>query len=97
MFLNRQIMLALLFILCLQVSERQGGTMERKIICNKCGRELKVENGILKEDAFEARKEWGYFSGKDMTMHSFVICEDCYDRMIQDFVVPVSAEIVNEL
>lgn len=71
--------------------------MEKKIVCNKCGRELKMENGILKEDAFEARKEWGYFSRKDMTMHSFVICEDCYDKMIEGFAVPVEVESVNEL
>lgn len=71
--------------------------MKKKIICNQCGRELKMEDGILKEDAFEARKEWGYFSNKDMTMHAFVLCEECYDKMIKAFAIPVEVEQVNEL
>ncbi len=61
-----------------------------KIMCNACGRELKNENGILKEDAFEAVKEWGYFSKKDLEVHKFVICEECYDRMVMGFAIPVS-------
>lgn len=61
-----------------------------KIMCNVCGRELKNENGILKEDAFEAVKEWGYFSKKDLEVHKFVICEECYDRMVRKFAIPVT-------
>lgn len=57
--------------------------------CNVCGRNLKEENGILKEDMFEAVKEWGFFSKKDLEVHHFYICEECYDRMIKDFVIPV--------
>jgi Fe2+ or Zn2+ uptake regulation protein len=59
------------------------------ICCNSCGKVLKVENGILKEDAFEATKEWGYFSGRDMEVHQFNLCEECYDKMISQFVIPV--------
>ncbi|MCI8308025.1 MAG: hypothetical protein HFH14_08270 [Lachnospiraceae bacterium] len=61
-----------------------------KIMCNACGRELRNENGILMEDAFEAVKEWGYFSKKDLEVHKFVICEECYDRMVGGFAIPVS-------
>lgn len=35
-----------------------------RIFCNACGKELYMENNILKEDAFEAKKQWGYFSKK---------------------------------
>lgn len=45
------------------------------ICCNSCGKNFKVENGILKEDAFEATKEWGYFSERDMEVHHFNLCE----------------------
>lgn len=68
-----------------------------KISCNMCGRELKMEDGILKEDAFEAKKQWGYFSKKDAFLHSFVLCEDCYDRLTECFQIPPVITEVTEL
>ncbi len=62
---------------------------EDPICCNSCGKVLKVENGILKEDAFEATKEWGYFSRRDMEVHHFNLCEECYDKMISKFMIPI--------
>ena len=35
-----------------------------KIFCNACGKELKVDNGIPKEDFIRICKSWGYFSKK---------------------------------
>lgn len=67
--------------------------MENKIICNGCGRLFNVQNGILREDAFEGKKQWGYFSKRDGELHSFLLCEDCYDNMVQKFAV---APIVTE-
>lgn len=61
-----------------------------EMYCNVCGRQLEMENGILKEDVFEAAKEWGYFSNKDLEVHKFNICEDCYEEMISKFKIPVS-------
>ena len=69
----------------------------KEIICNVCGRKLRMENGILKEDAFEAKKQWGYFSGKDAVLHSFVLCEACYDEMVSRFQIPVDVSEVTEL
>ena len=62
---------------------------EIPISCNSCGKQLKFENGILKEDAFEATKEWGYFSERDMEVHHFNLCEECYDKLISEFQIPV--------
>lgn len=59
------------------------------LYCNCCGKVLKVENGILKEDAFEASKEWGYFSKRDMEVHHFNLCEECYEKMVSNFKIPV--------
>lgn len=59
------------------------------VLCNGCGKILKVENGILKEDAFEATKEWGYFSERDLEIHHFNLCEECYENMISEFKIPV--------
>lgn len=60
--------------------------------CNSCGKELKVENGILKEDAFEASKEWGYFSKRDMEIHHFNLCEECYEEIVSKFSIPVEVK-----
>lgn len=59
------------------------------IYCNLCGKSFKVENGILKEDAFEASKEWGYFSSRDTEVHHFNLCEECYEKLINGFQIPV--------
>ena len=73
---------------------------ERKlmqVVCNKCGREMKTENGDLREGCFSADAVFGYFSRKDGTVHHFDICEDCYDRMIAEFALPVEEETATEL
>jgi ribosomal-protein-alanine N-acetyltransferase len=62
------------------------------LYCNCCGKALKVENGILKEDAFEASKEWGYFSKRDMEVHHFNLCEECYENIVAKFKIPVEVE-----
>ena len=56
--------------------------------CNCCGKKIKIEQGIQKEDALEIMKNWGYFSGKDMERHSFLICESCYDKWVSGFAIP---------
>ena len=69
----------------------------KELFCNQCGKKLKMEHDILKEDAFEARKQWGYFSEKDAVLHSFVLCEKCYDEMVSHFTIPVQITEVTEL
>ncbi len=70
---------------------------QKEMLCNACGKALKIENGILKEDAFEAKKQWGFFSKKDATMHSFILCEQCYDKLMASFAIPPAVEEVTEL
>ena len=60
--------------------------------CNCCGKKIKTEREIQKEDVLEIRKDWGYFSGKDGERHCFLVCEACYDKWIADFVVPPAVE-----
>ena len=75
-------------------------TQDRKLIhavCNKCGRNLKVEDGYLKEGCFSAEAVFGYFIRKDGTTHRFDLCEDCYDDMISLFKVPVEEKEGTEL
>lgn len=72
--------------------------MEQKRMenCNGCGKNLKIENGILKEDIFEGKKSWGYFSTKDLAVDSFCLCEACYEEMVSNFKIPISRTLQTE-
>lgn len=72
-------------------------TERKTLFCNACGKKILMENGILKEDVFEGKKEWGFFSKKDAAMHSFLLCETCYDEMISRFAIPPTVAEVTEL
>ncbi len=61
-----------------------------QVVCNGCGRMLRVENGILKEGCFEGHQKFGFFSQKDGQEYAFDLCESCYDKMIATFMVPVT-------
>lgn len=61
----------------------------KDLYCNVCGKIIKMEHGILKEDVFEVSKEWGYFSSKDLEVHKFNICEDCYENIVATFKIPI--------
>ena len=67
------------------------------VICNRCKKELKVENGIVKEGCFHAEAAFGYFSKKDGIKHFFDLCEECYDKMIAGLAIPVEAEEMKEM
>lgn len=55
--------------------------------CNCCGRIMKLEKGIIMEGIFHVDYPWGYFSKKDGIIHSFDLCEECYDKWIDSFQV----------
>lgn len=67
------------------------------VLCNQCGKELEVENGIVKEGCFYGDMVWGYFSEKDGQKHHFDLCEDCYNKMVSRFKIPVQTTEENEL
>ena len=72
---------------------RQYKIQERKEveknICNKCGKEILVKNGVSEEDVLSVQKRWGYFSKKDNDVHEFDLCEACYDKWIETFKIPI--------
>ena len=61
----------------------------KKVICNKCGKEIVVENGSLVEDMLQVEKRWGYPSEKGNEDHSFDLCEQCYDEFTATFLIPI--------
>ena len=60
-----------------------------KIICNKCGKEILVRQGVPQEDVLEVEKRWGYFSRKDNQVDQFDLCEDCYDAFVRSFRIKI--------
>ncbi len=69
----------------------------KEVFCNRCKKALKVENGIIREGCFHTDYVWGYFSTLDGKKHSFDLCEDCYQEMVQGFLLPVTEEEETEL
>ncbi|WP_010166833.1 hypothetical protein [Candidatus Epulonipiscium viviparus] len=67
--------------------------------CNCCGRIIDDNSSHMSahHDFLLVKKEWGYFSNKDMTEHRFIICEDCYDKWIESFKLPVEEFVTTEL
>ena len=63
-----------------------------KIICNKCGKIILVNQGMAAEDVLSVEKRWNYFSQKDNDVHRFDLCEACYDEWIETFQIPVEQE-----
>lgn len=77
--------------------------MEKRIICNCCGKEIGKSEGIcedkgmIKADYLHIEKEWGYFSNKDGRIHEFDLCEECYDEIVSHFQIPPRNTEVTEL
>lgn len=65
------------------------------VVCNQCGKEIRTEAPHY-EDYVSFRKEWGYFSNKDLEIHEFCLCESCYDKIVQSFAKPIIKKKNNE-
>lgn len=68
-----------------------------KVVCNQCGRELKLSHGIVQEGVFQGVVHWGYFSEKDTQIHAFDLCERCYEKVTEGFQIPPDVEEQMEL
>ena len=69
-----------------------GWPIYQREICNKCGKEIRLAGGVLEEDMLEVEKRWGYFSGKDNRRDRFELCEECYDELLESFLIPAESE-----
>ena len=69
-----------------------------EVYCNCCG-ELITKADLTKKhaDYLHVEKAWGYFSSKDLSGHSFNICEACYDNWIKSFCIPIEEFPVDEI
>lgn len=65
-------------------------------VCNRCGCRIKQEDGIVKEGSFTSAFAFGYHSRRDGEIHSFCLCESCYENMILQFEIPVEITEIQE-
>lgn len=79
------------------IEEERSEIMKIEIRCNKCGKLIEMQEGNRKEDCLKVEKEWGYFSNKDRELHTFYLCEPCYDDMIEKFEIPIRKQKVEEV
>ncbi len=77
------------------IKEAQEANLE-KVVCNQCGKELLVEEGILKEGCFRVDYSFDYFSNKDGYIYSLDLCERCFDKWTGDFLLPPQVEEMKE-
>ena len=63
-----------------------------KVVCNGCGQNIPCSGNIIIGAALSFRAEWGYFSDKDGQVHNFDICENCYDKIVKNFTIPVDIQ-----
>lgn len=76
----------------------QNETIQLKeLYCNCCGRKLQLKDGIVREGVIRFEQNFGYFSGRDGETHRFDLCEECYNKMIRNFTIPVEIKETEEL
>lgn len=67
------------------------------VYCNACGMKIEViPKANINKEYLSIEKEWGYFSNKDFMLHSFAICEKCYDQWVETFVIPINKQVQTE-
>ncbi len=62
------------------------------ILCNKCGKELKNHKNGFYHSFFDTSYRWEYPSKFDNEVHSFQLCEECYEQFIKSFHYPPDIE-----
>ena len=68
-----------------------------EVKCNMCGRNIKIQNGMIMDGVLSIEYKWGYFSDFDGQTHSFDICQDCYKKLEKKFIIPIDKEEISEL
>ena len=66
------------------------------IVCNCCKKTVQEAGKIFQMEFLHVEKTWGYFSGKDGEKQEFDVCEECYDKWISSFQVPVQKQEITE-
>lgn len=60
---------------------------KKSIVCNCCGTHFSAFGNVVEKDFLHVKKQWGYFSKKDGRIDEFFVCESCYDKWMENFVI----------
>lgn len=64
-----------------------------RVLCNCCGRELEMENGVLLEECIHMEHDFGFFGSRDGESDCFDLCGECYQKITSRFsIAPQSRE-----
>lgn len=61
----------------------------KEVICNMCGENIKKDDFDHFYDYLQVDKLWGYTSEYDGENHCFDLCQDCYEKFINSFKIPI--------
>ena len=67
------------------------------VTCNQCGKNIEVRENMILEEVFNGNHVCGYFSKRDGIRDKFDLCEDCYEKFLKSFLIPVDSEEESEL
>ncbi len=70
---------------------------KKSIVCNCCGKRFSASTNVIEKDFLCVKKQWGYFSKKDGVIDEFFVCESCYDKWLENFVIPPNKKMATEL
>ncbi len=62
------------------------------IFCNMCGEEVQKDQHGYYHSFFDTSYRWEYPSKFDNEVHSFQLCEKCYENFISSFKLPPNIE-----
>ncbi len=62
------------------------------IFCNMCGLEIAKDKFGNYSSYFDSTFRWNYPSKFDNEVHTFQLCEKCYEKLISEFKLPPDIE-----
>ncbi len=65
---------------------------KKNIVCNKCKKDIEKNIHNYYNDFLQINKRWNYHSSFDNEVHTFYLCEECYKKFINTFLVPIDIQ-----
>jgi hypothetical protein len=65
------------------------------VLCDSCNKSCNMDNVHSCFEFAEIKVHWGYYSNKDTEYHEIVMCESCYDKMLE--LMKIKPKVTNYL
>jgi len=73
---------------------QQTAHVIKAVVCDICGKEIKVNSGQPEEDFLHVQKPWNEESRYFGVQHTFDVCASCYSDILVQFQVKIKQEKV---